>query len=152
MASYYERAVAAHNNPKALSNWMMTEVLRELNAREMEPADFPLKPERLAELVRLIDDGRISGKIAKDVFARALESGRDPAAIVKDEGLLQVSDTGEVERWVDEAITENPDMAEKVRAGNPKTIQALVGQVMKKSRGKANPQVVNDLLKAKLGG
>jgi aspartyl-tRNA(Asn)/glutamyl-tRNA(Gln) amidotransferase subunit B len=151
VASYYERAVAAHANPKALSNWMMTEVLRELNAREMEPADFPLGAEGLAELVRLIVEGKISGKIAKDVFAKALESGRDPGAIVKDEGLLQVSDTGEVERWVDEAIAENPDMAEKVRAGNAKTIQALVGQVMKKSRGKANPQVVNDLLKAKLG-
>jgi aspartyl-tRNA(Asn)/glutamyl-tRNA(Gln) amidotransferase subunit B len=150
VASYYEAAVAAHPNPKALSNWMMTEVLRELNAREMDPADFPLKPAGLASIVRMIDEGRISGKIAKDVFAKAVGSGRDPAEIVQSEGLVQVTDAGEVEKWVDEAIAENPDMVAKIRAGNAKTIQALVGQVMKKSRGKANPKIVNDLIASKL--
>ena len=151
VANYYEAAVAAHANPKSLSNWMMTEVLRELNAREMEPDDFPLRPAGLAAIVRMIDEGTISGKIAKDVFAKAAESGRDPADIVKAEGLVQVTDTGEVELWVDQAIAENADMAEKIRGGNTKTIQALVGQVMKKSRGKANPKLVNDLIAKKLG-
>lgn len=151
VATYYEQAVAVHSNPKSLSNWMMTEVLRELSEREIEPDDFPIKPGGLAALIRMIDEGKISGKIAKDVFGKASQSGRDPEEIVKTEGLLQVSDTGEVEKWVDEAIAENPDMVEKVRAGNAKTIQALVGQVMKKSRGKANPALVNELLNSKIG-
>jgi aspartyl-tRNA(Asn)/glutamyl-tRNA(Gln) amidotransferase subunit B len=151
VATYYERALAAHRNPKALSNWMMTEVLRELRDRDMEAGDFPLRPEGLAAIVRMIDEGQISGKIAKDVFSRAADSGREPGEIVKSEGLVQVTDTGEVEKWVDEAIAENPDMVAKIKAGNVKTIQALVGQVMKKSRGKANPGIVNELLQKKLG-
>lgn len=151
LADYYETAVKSHNNPKSLSNWMMTEVLRELRERELEPADLPLKAAGLAAIVRMIDEGRISGKIAKEVLGKALESGSDPEAIVKAEGLVQVTDTGEVEKWVDEAIAENPDMVEKVKAGQTKTVQALVGQVMKKSRGKANPALVNELLKGKLG-
>ena len=151
LATYYETAVTAHDNPKALSNWIMTEVMRELNSRETEADEFPVKPEYLASLVRMIDEGKISGKIAKDVFSRALESGRDPEDIVRNEGLLQVTDSGEVEKWVDEAIAENPDMVEKIRGGNTKTVQALVGQVMKKSRGKANPAMVNQLISGKLG-
>jgi aspartyl-tRNA(Asn)/glutamyl-tRNA(Gln) amidotransferase subunit B len=150
VASYYERALGAHRNPKAISNWMMTEVLRELKEREMEADDIPLNAEGLADLVRLIDEGKISGKIAKDVFSRAFETGRQPAEIVATEGLVQVSDSSEIECWVDEAIAENPDMTEKVRSGNTKTIQALVGQVMKKSRGKANPALVNQMITKKL--
>jgi aspartyl-tRNA(Asn)/glutamyl-tRNA(Gln) amidotransferase subunit B len=151
LATYYEAAVTDHNNPKAISNWIMTEVLRELNSREIEADEFPVKPGHLASLVRMIDEGKISGKIAKDVFSRALESGRAPEEIVRTEGLLQVTDSGEVEKWVDEAIAENPDMVEKIRGGNTKTVQALVGQVMKKSRGKANPAIVNGLISTKLG-
>lgn len=149
-ATYYERALAAYNNAKALSNWMMTEVLRELRDREIDADELPLPPEGLASIVRMIDEGKISGKIGKDVFQKALETGRAPEEIVRSEGLLQVSDTSEVERWVDEAIAENPDMAEKIRGGNDKTVQALVGQVMKKSRGKANPKLVNELIRSKL--
>lgn len=151
LATYYERAVGAYRNPKAISNWMMTEVLRELRDRELEPQDFPLRPEGLGALVQMIDEGKISGKIAKDVFGKAIEQGRPPEEIVKAEGLLQVSDSSEVGKWVDEALAENPDMAEKVRAGQAKTLQALVGQVMKKSRGKANPGLVNEFLRRKLG-
>lgn len=150
VASYYERAIAAHQNPKSLSNWMMTEVLRELRDRELEPDEFPLPPENLAAIVKMIDEGKISGKIAKDVFAKALDSKRSPEEIVRAEGLIQVSDTGEVEKWVDEAMAENPDMVEKIKAGNTKTIQALVGQVMKKSKGKANPGLVNELIGKKV--
>ena len=150
LAKYYESALETHNNPKAISNWMMTEVMRELNTRDIEASEFPLKPEGLAEIVMMIDQNKISGKIAKDVFAKALETGKAPAEIVKSEGLLQVSDSGELEKWVDEAIAENPDMVEKIKAGNTKTIQALVGQVMKKSRGKANPGMVNELIASKL--
>ncbi len=149
-ATYYEQAVAAYHNPKAISNWMMTEVLRELRERELDADELPLKPEALAAIVRMIDEGKISGKIGKEVFQKALETGRAPEEIVQSEGLIQVSDASEVERWVDEAIAENPDMVEKIRAGNEKPIQALVGQVMKKSRGKANPKLVNELIRAKV--
>lgn len=151
-ATYYEQAVAAYYSPKAISNWMMTEVLRELREREQDADEFPLKPEALASIVRMIDEGKISGKIGKEVFQKALETGRSPEEIVQSEGLIQVSDTSEVERWVDEAIAENPDMVEKIRGGNEKPIQALVGQVMKKSRGKANPKLVNEMIRAKILG
>ncbi|MGB9692575.1 MAG: Asp-tRNA(Asn)/Glu-tRNA(Gln) amidotransferase subunit GatB [Candidatus Sumerlaeaceae bacterium] len=149
-ATYYEKAVAAYHNPKAISNWMMTELLRELRDREMDADELLLKPEGLAAIVRMIDEGRISGKIGKQIFQKALETGEAPESIVQREGLIQVSDAGELERWVDEAIAENPDMATKIQAGNEKPIQALVGQVMKKSRGKANPKIVNDLIRQKL--
>jgi aspartyl-tRNA(Asn)/glutamyl-tRNA(Gln) amidotransferase subunit B len=149
-ATYYEKAVAAYHNPKAISNWMMTELLRELRDREMDADELLLKPEGLAAIVRMIDEGRISGKIGKQIFQKALETGEAPESIVQREGLIQVSDAGELERWVDEAIAENPDIATKIQAGNEKPIQALVGQVMKKSRGKANPKIVNDLIRQKL--
>ena len=151
VAGYFEKAVAAGGAPKAVSNWMMTEVLRELNEREMTAAEFPLKPEGLAELVGLIDSGKINSKTAKHVFARALETGTAPTQIVEQEGLVQIEDSGEVERWVDEAIAENADAVAKIRAGQTKAVQALVGQVMKKSRGKANPRMVNEILEKKLG-
>jgi aspartyl-tRNA(Asn)/glutamyl-tRNA(Gln) amidotransferase subunit B len=149
-ADYYEQALAFYHNPKAISNWMMTEVLRELREREIDADEFPLSPQALASIVKMIDEGKISGKIGKEVFQKALETGESPEIIVQKEGLLQVSNTAEIEKWVDEAIAENPDMAEKIRAGNEKTIQALVGQVMKKSRGKANPKLVNELIRQKL--
>jgi aspartyl-tRNA(Asn)/glutamyl-tRNA(Gln) amidotransferase subunit B len=151
VASYFERAVAVHNNPKSLSNWMMTELLRELKEREAEPGDVPLTAEGLASIVKMIDEGKINGKTGKDVFARAMNGQGTPEAIVEKEGLLQVSDTGEIEAFVDQVIDENPDIVAKIKAGQAKSIQALVGQIMKKSRGKANPALVNELLAKKLG-
>jgi aspartyl-tRNA(Asn)/glutamyl-tRNA(Gln) amidotransferase subunit B len=151
VASYFERAVSAHKNPKSLSNWMMTELLRELKEQEIEPDDVPLKAEGLASIVKMIDEGKINGKTGKDVFARAMQGQGTPESIVEKEGLLQVSDTGEIEAFVDEAIAANPDIVAKIQAGQTKSIQALVGQIMKKSRGKANPALVNELLAKKLG-
>ena len=151
VASYYESAVAVHKNPKSLSNWMMTEFLRELKEREAEPDDVALKPAQLASIVKMIDEGKINGKVGKDIFAKALAGEGTPEEIVQREGLVQVSDTGEIEKFVDEAMAENPDMVEKVKAGQTKTMQALVGQIMKKSRGKANPALVNQILAKKLG-
>ena len=152
VATYYERAVAAHNNPKSISNWMMTEVLRELKERgaDAEPDDLQLTAEDLASLVRMIDEGKVTGKIAKDVFAKTMTGEGRPQEIVVREGLAAVSDTGEIERLVDEVIAENQDAVEKIKAGQTKAIQALVGQVMKKSRGRANPTMVNELLAKKL--
>jgi aspartyl-tRNA(Asn)/glutamyl-tRNA(Gln) amidotransferase subunit B len=151
VADYFERAIAVHNNPKALANWMMTEVLRELKDPDASPADLKLTPAHLATIVRLVDENKITGKTAKELFARVLNSGEDPAAIVEREGLAQVSDAGEIEKLVDEVLAANPDIIAKVRNGNLGPMQALVGQVMKKSRGKANPALVQELVKTKLG-
>ncbi len=151
LATYFEKAVATHANPKGISNWMMTEFMRELKERDAEPDDVDLKPEGLASIVRMIDEKKINGKIGKSVLVKAMDGGGDPEEIVKREGLLQVSDTGEIEAFVDQVIGENPDMVERVKAGQTKTIQAMVGLVMKVSRGKANPQMVNELLAKKLG-
>lgn len=151
VADYFEKAIAAHNNPKALANWMMTEVLRELKDPDASPADLKLTPAHLATIIRLVDANKITGKTAKELFARVLQSGEDPATIVEREGLAQVSDSGEIEKFVDEAIAENQDIVAKIQGGNHAPLQALVGQVMKKSRGKANPALVQDLVKGKLG-
>ena len=158
LAGYYENAVAAHDNPKAISNWITTALLRELNDRNLEPAESPIAAENLAGLVRLIDDGTISGKIGKDVFAEMLAASEDPKKtsdpkeIVEEKGWVQIKDTGQVETWVDEAIANNPGPAQDFANGKDRAMGALVGQVMKASRGKANPQMVNELIRKKLRG
>jgi aspartyl-tRNA(Asn)/glutamyl-tRNA(Gln) amidotransferase subunit B len=158
LAAYFEQAVAAHNNPKALSNWITTELLRELNARDIEPSESPIAAPDLAALVALIDAGTISGKIAKDVFAEMLAAAddpartRDPKKIVEEKGWVQVKDSGQVETWVDEVIAANPGPAQEYREGKDRALGFLVGAVMKASRGKANPQMVNELFAKKLRG
>ena len=152
MAVYYEAAVAAHGNPKAISNWIMTELMRNLNEKGLEPTESPIAAADLAELVKMIDDGTISGKIAKDVFAEMMASGKGPRKIVEEKGLVQVKDTGAVDAWVDEVIAANPEAAQTYAEGKDKTVGFLVGQVMKLSKGKANPPMVNEALKRKLRG
>jgi aspartyl-tRNA(Asn)/glutamyl-tRNA(Gln) amidotransferase subunit B len=151
LAGYYEAAVREHANPKAISNWVMTELLRELGGDdEAAVVRSPIAPAHLAGLVRLIDDGTISGKIAKDVFARMLAGGGDPAEIVRREGLTQVADTGALEAMVDQAIAANPKAVADFRGGKTAAAKALVGQVMKASGGKANPAMVDRLVQEKL--
>ena len=141
-----------HSSLKALSNWIMTELLRELNDRNLEPSESPVSPENLAGLVRMIADGTISGKIAKDVFAEMLEGRGDPKSIVEQKGWVQVKDTGAVEAWVDDAIAANPGPAREYAEGKDRALGFLVGRIMKASKGKANPQMVNDLIRKKLRG
>ena len=151
LADYYERAVRAHANPKAIANWITTELLHEVDADdEAAVAGSRITPVGLAGLVKLIDDGTISGKIAKDVFARMLASGEDAAAIVKREGLTQVADAGALETLVDAAIAANPKAVADFKAGKTAASKALVGQVMKASGGKANPGMVDRLVQEKL--
>jgi aspartyl-tRNA(Asn)/glutamyl-tRNA(Gln) amidotransferase subunit B len=151
LGEYYETAARGHANPKAISNWIMTELLRELGGDdEIAIARSPVSPAHLASLVRLIDDGTISGKIAKDVFARMLGSGEDPATIVQREGLTQVADAGQLEALVDQAIAANPKAVADFKGGKPAAAKALVGQVMKASGGKANPAMVDRLVVEKL--
>ncbi len=114
--------------------------------------DSPVSPKALGGLLGLIGDNTISGRIAKDVFDEMFETGKDPAAIVKEKGLEQITDTGEIEAAVDKIIAENPDQVADFQGGNEKAIGWFVGQVMKATGGKANPKMVNDLLREKLKG
>lgn len=149
-AQYYED-VANDNDAKLAANWVINELLGILNKNETKLADSPISAEQLAGLIKLISDNTISGKIAKDVFAEMYTSGKDAATIVKEKGLEQVTDTGAIEAIVDEVIAENPDNVAAYQGGKDKLFGFFVGQVMKKTQGKANPAVVNELLKKKLG-
>jgi len=152
MAEYFEEAVAAHDNPKAIANWMMTEMYRRLNemGEDATAADFPVRPAALAELVRLIDDGAITGKIAKQVYPLMVETGHGPAQIVEERGLKPV-DESSLEPIVRRVIEENPQMADQVRGGKLKAIGGLMGQVMRATGGKADPQAVQQLIRSILG-
>jgi aspartyl-tRNA(Asn)/glutamyl-tRNA(Gln) amidotransferase subunit B len=145
LADYYEAAVTAGGDGKKIANWVQSELLRELKGRDL--AECPVAPAQLAELVRLIDDGTISGKIAKDVFARMVATGEAPRAIVEREGLVQVSDASAIEAAARAAVEANPKQAEGYRAGNTKLLGYFVGQVMKATGGKANPGLVNEVLR-----
>ena len=148
-ADYYE-AVANDNDYKLAANWVINELLGILKKNETSLSESPISAEQLSGLIKLIKDDTISGKIAKDVFAEMYETGKDADTIVEEKGLKQVTDTGAIEAIVDEVLAENPDNVEKYRGGKDKLFGFFVGQVMKKTQGKANPGVVNKLLKEKL--
>jgi aspartyl-tRNA(Asn)/glutamyl-tRNA(Gln) amidotransferase subunit B len=154
LADYFEAAVAKHRNPKAISNWVMGDILRLVRERKLDDAlvieDWPVKPESLAALIALIDDDTISGKIAKTVFEEMVDSGDEPGPIVERKGLKQVTDTGEITAAIDDVLARNPDKVAEFRAGKEKLLGFFVGQIMKATGGKANPQAVNDILRAKL--
>ncbi|MBE0582443.1 MAG: Asp-tRNA(Asn)/Glu-tRNA(Gln) amidotransferase subunit GatB [Desulfofustis sp.] len=143
-ADYFEAVVTRCRDAKKVANWLLTEVLRELKGRDI--AECPVPPEDLAGLLMLIDEGVISGKIAKTVFAEMLSSGRDAVTIVKDQNLLQVSDEDELLAVIRLIIEENPGQVADFRAGKQKLIGYFVGQVMQRTKGKANPKLVNELL------
>jgi len=151
VADYFETALATYNEPKKISNWVMGEVMRELNDRGAMLAECKLRAQDLARLVKLVDDGLVSGTIAKNVFKELFEIGGDPEAYVKAKGLVQISDTSAIEGLVDEVLAENPSEVERYKGGDKKLTGFFVGQVMKKSKGKANPGLVNQLLAKKLG-
>ncbi len=150
LAAYFEAAAKQFARPKLLSNWIMSELMRELNRNDREIEDCPVSPQNLAELVRMLDSGVISGKIAKAVFDEMFSSGRSAQSIVDEKGLLQVSDQDEIESAVDLVLSENPKEVSQFRAGKDKLFGFFVGQVMRKTKGKANPQIVNEILRAKL--
>lgn len=148
-ANYYETA-AAGRDPKIVANWLLNELLGQLNKDSKTIEDSPVSAAQLGGLVDLIIDQTISGKIAKDVFAEMMQTGKDAAKIVDEKGLKQVTDTGAIEKVVDEVIAENPKIIDDYKGGNEKVFGFLVGQVMKKSGGKVNPAIANELLKKKL--
>ena len=146
MSDFFEQAIAVGGPPKQLSNWLMGEVNAYLNQNDKEITDVPMTPEALVSMIAMIDKGTISSKIAKKVFKELIEKGGDPEKIVKSKGLVQISDEGEIRSMVNEALDQNPQSVDDFRNGKDKAIGFLVGQVMKASKGKANPQMVNELL------
>jgi aspartyl-tRNA(Asn)/glutamyl-tRNA(Gln) amidotransferase subunit B len=150
LADYFEACVQRFSQPKTVSNWIMTELTRLLNRDNREIEQCPVPPERLAALLQLVEKGTISGKIAKQVFEKMYETGLGPEDIVRTQGLEQVSDEGALEAAVAKVIAQNPDATEKYRSGKTKVLGFLVGQIMKETRGKANPDLVNRILEEKL--
>jgi aspartyl-tRNA(Asn)/glutamyl-tRNA(Gln) amidotransferase subunit B len=150
VADYFESVAAETGDAKAASNWVMNDVLRKLKEDDAEIDACRVTPASLGQLVKLIDDGTISGKIAKDVFEKMWASGEGPQAIVEREGLVQLSDESALEAMVAAVVTANPEQVAAYRGGKKAAIGWFVGQVMKKSGGKANPRVVNTLLKKAL--
>ncbi len=150
LANYFEQVVKLYNNPKVVTNWVMVELLGRLNAVNKEVEESPISPGQLAELLKLMEKGTISGKIAKTVFEEMFNSGKNPQVIVKEKKLVQITDEKEIGKIVEEVLKENPDAVEEYGKGKEKTIGHLVGQVMRKTQGKANPQFVNRILKEKL--
>jgi aspartyl-tRNA(Asn)/glutamyl-tRNA(Gln) amidotransferase subunit B len=146
-ADYFEAMIKAGAGGKNAANWMQTELLRRLNDSGKEIEDSPVAPTALAELLRLVESGQISGSIGKKVFASMFDSGRGAAEIVAAEGLAQISDTGAIEAAAREVIAKNPDNVAKFRSGNEGVFKFFVGQVMKATKGQANPQSVNDVVR-----
>lgn len=149
VADYYEEVLKNGANPKKASNWIMSELLAQLADPE-QISLFPVKPANLASLLKLIDDDTISGKIAKTVFREMIDSGKDADLIVEEKGMKQVSDTSEIEAIIMRVIESNAQSVEDYKNGKEKAMGFLVGQIMKESRGKANPKLVNELLLKKL--
>jgi len=150
-AEYFERAAAAAEDPRAAANWVMGELMGALKAEGREIADSPVRPEELGELVNLVSRGEISGKLAKEIFAKMFATGESARRIIEREGLRQISDPEALARIIDEVLAANPKQVEQYKGGKSGVLGFLVGQVMKATRGQANPQTVNELLKHKLG-
>ena len=156
VADYFETAVKVHSNPKAISNWVMGDLFRVIKERKLDEklriTTWPVTPEHLASMVRMIDEGKISGKMAKTLFEEMLERGESPEKIVREKGLAQVTDVSKIEKAVDEVLAAHPQQVSDYRAGKEKVFGFFVGQVMKATQGKANPQMVNEILRKKLEG
>ncbi|HHZ16016.1 MAG TPA: Asp-tRNA(Asn)/Glu-tRNA(Gln) amidotransferase subunit GatB [Clostridia bacterium] len=150
LAEFFDRTVVLFNEPKTVANWMMGEYLRLLNAEGLEVSESKVTPEKLAALLKLQADGKISGKMAKVVFEELFNTGKEPETIVKEKGMVQISDTGALEEIVMKVLAANPQSVADYQAGKEKAIGFLVGQVMKETKGQANPGIVNQLLKKKL--
>jgi aspartyl-tRNA(Asn)/glutamyl-tRNA(Gln) amidotransferase subunit B len=152
LADYYESAAAVSGNPRTTANWIRSELLRELENAGLLAGSSPVSAQGLGELVRLIDEGEISGKQGKDVLVQMFQTGKSAAVIIEEQGLIQLSDTGEIDALIDQVLAANPQQLEGYRSGKEALFGFFVGQVLKASKGKANPKIVNERLKAKLSG
>ncbi len=152
LADYYEEVVRLSDQPKIAANWVMGDVLRFLNEEKKDVRECPIAPASLAAMIRLIQGGTISGKMAKEVVEAMYKTGKPPEEIVKEQGLVQITDEVALARTLAEIIGKNPAQVEQYRAGKEKVFGFFVGQAMKATQGKANPQLINDLLKKMLAG
>ncbi|MBI4357933.1 MAG: Asp-tRNA(Asn)/Glu-tRNA(Gln) amidotransferase subunit GatB [Candidatus Omnitrophica bacterium] len=150
LADYFEASASEKVSPKMLSNWIQSELLALLNLKKVLIQESPVKPKDLAELIRLIENNTISGKMAKDVLPEMFEGGKSAEAIVREKGLVQVTDTRLLEEIAERVIQANPKVADEVKSGKAQAIGFLVGQVMKETQGKANPRMINEILSKKL--
>lgn len=150
MADFFEKCASNYHSPKIVSNWLMGEFARLLNDTGKEIDEVPITPDMLIELLKLVDDNVISGSIAKTVFEEMFFTGKKPQIIVEEKGLRQIADEGELRRIVRKVIEENPKSVEDYKKGKEKALGFLVGQVMKETKGKANPQLTNQLLREEL--
>ncbi len=154
VADYFETAVQVHDNAKALSNWVIGDLFRVIKEKKLDDqlyiATWPVPAEHLAAMIRLVDEDKISGKIAKTVFEAMLSTGRSPNNIVAERGLEQVSDSASIESAVERVLADHPKQVSDYRSGNEKIFGFFVGQTMKATQGKANPQKVNEILRQKL--
>jgi aspartyl-tRNA(Asn)/glutamyl-tRNA(Gln) amidotransferase subunit B len=150
IADYFEECVALYPNAKAVSNWMMGDLSRLLNAHNMDITQCKVSPRQLTDMLKLMDRGTISGKIAKTVFEEMFATGKDPEQIVQEKGLVQITDEGTIAAVVDEVLASNAKVVEDYLKGKDRAFGFLVGQVMKATRGKANPELVNRLLREKI--
>jgi aspartyl-tRNA(Asn)/glutamyl-tRNA(Gln) amidotransferase subunit B len=149
-ADYFEQLVACGSNPKMAANWMMGELAGSLNKAGLELNESPVSPEQLSGLLKRIADNTISGKLAKQVFEGIWQGEGDADTVIEARGLKQITDTGQIEKIIDQIITNNPKQVAQFRAGKEKLLGFFVGQVMKQTQGKANPGQVNQILLGKL--
>jgi aspartyl-tRNA(Asn)/glutamyl-tRNA(Gln) amidotransferase subunit B len=149
-SDYYERAIAAGGDPRVTANWVMGELTAALKTADKSFSESPVSPEQLGEMIALIEKGEISGKLAKEIFPKMFTSGQSAAHIMESEGLKQISDTSALSGIIEAVISANPKQVEQYRSGKTAVLSFLVGQVMKASRGQANPGTVNQMLREKL--
>ena len=152
LAEYYEEVVKVSDNARLAANWVLTEILRVLKEKNISIEEFSVEPENIGKLIKLIKANTISSKIAKDVFEILLSENKDPEIIVKEKGLVQITDNSEIEKIVEQVLAENPQSVEDYKAGKSNALKYLVGQSMRLSKGKANPQMINEMILARLEG
>jgi aspartyl-tRNA(Asn)/glutamyl-tRNA(Gln) amidotransferase subunit B len=152
LSDYFEEAAKVSGRPQAVANWITNDLLRELAGAKIPLAECRIRPAHIAGLVKLVEDGIISGNIAKEVFVGMFQSGEAPESIVARQGLRQTTDVGEMEQWCAEAIAANPKSLADFKAGKENAINAMKGFVMKRSKGKANPKLVDEILRRKIAG
>jgi aspartyl-tRNA(Asn)/glutamyl-tRNA(Gln) amidotransferase subunit B len=149
-SEYFEKVASVSGDARAAANWVMGDLMGALKAGGKEVSDSPVSPEHLGELLKLVGSGEISNKLAKEIFPKMFASGEAASAIIERDGLKQISDTGALEKIVDEVIAANPKQLEQYRAGKTTVMGFFVGQIMRATKGQANPAAVNELLKKKL--
>ena len=152
LAGYYEEVVKVSDDARLAANWVLTEILRVLKEKNISIEEFSVEPQNIGKLIKLIKANTISSKIAKDVFEILLSENKDPEIIVKEKGLVQITDNSEIEKIVEQVLAENPQSVEDYKAGKSNALKYLVGQSMRLSKGKANPQMINEMILARLEG